>query len=106
MLDWLNPGIFTAVQLLVIALLVEAVAENILWAIQGKMTKEKIVPVIAALVVAAAAKLDLFYYAGIQLAVPVLGYFLSGVLISRGANVVHDLLKRLGQEKAEEAPQG
>lgn len=102
--SWLDPAALTVVQLFVIAMLVEALAENVLWFAKGEMTKEKIIPMVGALLVALATRLDLFYFAGIELAIPVLGYVLSGVLIARGANIIHDLVGLMG--KGGDAPKG
>ena len=43
---------------------------------------------------------DLFEMVGVTAAVPYVGMVLTGVIISRGSNYIHDLLKRLVAEKA------
>lgn len=39
-----------------------------------------------------------FHDLGIPLKYPFLDYFLTGVIISRGANIVHDLAKKLNED--------
>ena len=39
------------------------------------------------------ANVDFFALVGVELSIPIVGIVLSGLLVSRGANFVHDLLK-------------
>ncbi len=78
------------------AILVEALTEYL-----GKLLPEKIrqpvptqlVAVFIGIVVCTAAGADIFPLLGIPLSVPFLGAALTGILVSRGANFVHDLFK-------------
>jgi hypothetical protein len=98
MLDFFNPATLTLVQLLVVSITIEAIAENILWLIKGEWCKERLLPFVVALVIANLAQVDLFHYAGISLAVPIIAYSLSGIMMARGANVIHAIAKTLGDK--------
>lgn len=82
----------------VAALLVEAIVTNI----KPIYDKEKgwnidiIASIILGIVVCVLAGIDLFALIGIPFIVPYVGAALTGLLISRGANVIHDILSSLG----------
>lgn len=79
--------------LLVIALLGEAIWETLKMVWQtGKLSTDKIGAIIIGIALAVGSGLDIFTVVGISLRVPYLGMILTGILISRGANFIHDLL--------------
>jgi hypothetical protein len=80
------------IPLLVMALIAEAVWETLkmTWQ-QGKFSWDKIGALVVGLLVSFGAQLDILAMAGVTLVIPYLGYVLSGILISRGSNFVHDL---------------
>ena len=79
--------------LLVIALLGEAIWETLKMVWQtGKLSADKIGAIIIGIALAVGSGLDIFMVVGISLKIPYLGMILTGVLISRGANFIHDLL--------------
>ena len=81
---------------LVIAILAEAVWETLKMAWQGnKFSIDKLGALVIGIIVAVCAQVDLFSMFGVVLAYPIIGYILTGIIISRGANFVHDLLKKL-----------
>lgn len=45
-------------------------------------------------------EVNFFAIVGIELSVPIVGVVLSGLLVSRGANFVHDLLEAVSQLKS------
>ena len=86
-------------QLILIAILVEAIWENL------KMTYDKkklninmIGSLILGIVICVLAKIDVFSIVGLNLIIPFVGSILTGVIVSRGANFVNDLFKKLKGE--------
>lgn len=82
--------------ILAVAVVSEAVWETLkmTWE-QGKVQVDTIGAIVIALVIAFAAGIDVFEVVGAPLGVPFLGIALTGLLISRGANVVHDIFNRI-----------
>ena len=82
--------------LLVIALLGEAIWETLKMVWQtGKLSADKIGSIIIGIALAVGSGLDIFMVVGISLKVPYLGMILTGILISRGANFIHDLMSSI-----------
>lgn len=80
-------------QIVIGAALVEAVWETGKMTYQkGKVLADRVGALVVGVGVAVAGGLDACAAVGIPMAVPFLGSVLTGVLISRGANFVHDLL--------------
>ena len=79
--------------LLVIALLGEAIWETakMVWQ-NGKLSADRIGALIVGVALTVGSGLDIFTLVGISLKIPYLGMILTGILISRGANFIHDLL--------------
>jgi hypothetical protein len=82
--------------LVVAAMIVESVWETfkMIWQ-EGKLSIDKIGALILGVLIAIAGSLDLPKLVGINLFIPFLGMILTGVLMSRGANFVHDLLGKI-----------
>ena len=85
-----------------IAAVIEALWETakMLWE-DGKANPDRIGAAVLGIVLCVAAGIDFFAMVQIPLSIPVLGMILSGLLVSRGANIVHDLLTRIGDIKKE-----
>ena len=83
-----------------IAFLVEAVWESLklVWD-KGKFCIDCIGSLIVGVVVAITAKIDIFELQGISLSIPVIGYILTGILLSRGSNFIHDLYNKINSKK-------
>ena len=83
-------------QIIVIALLAETIWENLkmIWQ-EGKLNVDRIGALIVSIVVSMATQLDVFAILNFGIAIPFVGSFLTGILISRGANVIHDLLNKI-----------
>lgn len=81
--------------IIIAALLIEALVETGKMVVQdGKFSIDKLVALAVAILFAVLAKLDLLYLFGYD--VPAwFGQVLTGILLSRGANFVHDLLKSI-----------
>ena len=83
-------------QIIVIALLAETIWENLkmVWQ-EGKVNVDRIGALIVSVLVSMATQLDVFGILNFGIAIPFVGSFLTGILISRGANVIHDLLNKI-----------
>ena len=84
------------IQLIILALLSEAIWENLkmIWE-NGKFNINRLGALILSIIIAVGTRTDLFELLNLNIFVPVLGSIFTGILISRGANVVHDLLKKI-----------
>lgn len=80
------------IKIVVIALLCEAVWETLkmIWQ-SGKFSIEKLGILILGILIALGSGIDLLALVGIPMQVPYLGMILTGILISRGSNYIHDL---------------
>lgn len=87
------------VTIITIALLVEAIWETLKMVWQdGKANVNTIGALLVGVLISILAKLDIFAIQGISLSVPVVGYVLTGILLSRGANFIHDLFNKIGEK--------
>jgi len=86
------------ISLTVLALIGEAVWETLkmTWD-KGKFNYDRLGAVVTGLLIAFATGANFFDYIGIPIKIPVVGIILSGLLISRGTNFVHDLLGSVGE---------
>jgi hypothetical protein len=77
-------------------MLVESVWESckLIWQ-SGKLNIDKIGTIVIGVLIAVGVRVDLFTFIGISMDVPYLGFILTGILISRGSNYVHDLLGKI-----------
>jgi chromate transport protein ChrA len=80
--------------IIIAALLAESVWETgkMVWQ-QGKVSVDRVGALVVGLVFAMGAGLDLCALLGIGFIYPIIGQVLTGILLSRGANFVHDLFK-------------
>lgn len=84
------------VQLLIVAILVEAIWENIKCVYKNKKIQLNMVgPLVLSIIVCLCASIDIFPIIGVEMIVPFIGSVLTGIIISRGANILSDLIKRL-----------
>lgn len=88
------------VTIITIALLVEAIWETLKMTWQeGKININTIGALIVGIAVSILAKIDIFAMQGITLSIPLIGWILTGILMSRGANFIHDLFNKLGDKE-------
>ncbi len=82
--------------IMVIALLAETIWENLkmVWQ-KGKISIDRIGALVVSIIVSLSTQLDIFSILNFGISVPFVGSFLTGILISRGANVIHDLLNKI-----------
>jgi hypothetical protein len=84
-------------KIIVIACITEALWETIkLFKNPKGLNFDRVGAVILGIVIAAAGRLDIFSFIGFPLSIKYLGYILTGLLISRGSNFVHDILGTVG----------
>lgn len=76
----------------ILALVSEAVWETLkmTWN-HGKVSVNKIGAILVGIFMAIGTKVDIMYLSGIPMVIPYAGRVLTGILISRGANFIHDI---------------
>lgn len=86
-------------QLIIIAILVEAVWENLkmIWN-KNKLNINMLGSLLLSMIICTLAQINIFEIVGINLIVPIVGSLLTGIIVSRGANFVNDLFKKLKGE--------
>lgn len=86
-------------QLIVVAILVEAIWENIKMIYdKNKFNINMIGSLILGIIVCVIFKIDIFPIVGLNAIIPFVGSIFTGIIVSRGSNFVNDLLKRLKGE--------
>lgn len=84
--------------IIIVALVAESVWETLKMTWQeGKVSIDRIGALVVALVLSIGVRLDILSLLGINTTIPLLGVILTGILISRGSNFIHDLLVKIGQ---------
>lgn len=78
-----------------VAVVLEAVITNIAWVIDGKFDWKRIASLAGGIVLAVLFQVDVLGGIGLTSTVPFVGQILTGILISRGANVFYDFVKML-----------
>ena len=83
------------IKVTILAFLCEAVWENLrmIWE-NGKFNVNRLGALILGIILALATQIDLFEVLQIKI-VPILGSIFTGILISRGANFIHDLFAKI-----------
>ena len=86
-------------QLVIIAILVEAVWENLKMVYdKQKINVNMIGSLLLSIIVCVLAQINIFEIVGISLIYPFVGYVLTGIICSRGANFINDLFKKVKGE--------
>lgn len=86
-------------QLVLVAILVEAIWENLKMIYdKQKINVNMIGSLILGIVVCLLASIDIFPIVGLNMAIPFVGSVFTGIIVSRGANFVNDLFKKLKGE--------
>ena len=87
-------------QLIIIAVLVEALTEVFKSIFKdGRLDKSSILSIVVGLILAFTINLDLFVAIGLVPTIPFIGVVATGLLISRGANTVHDVISRINNKE-------
>lgn len=86
-------------ELIIVAILIEAIWENVkmIWK-KGKFNVNMLGSLILGIVVCILAKINIFSLVGIELSIDAMGWILTGIIVSRGANFVNDLFSKLKGE--------
>jgi hypothetical protein len=83
--------------ILIVSILAESVWETLKMVWQnGKLCVDKVGALAVSIIITISTRLDIFELIKIENRIPYLGIMLTGVLISRGSNFIHDLLKKIG----------
>lgn len=83
-------------QLVIVAILVEAIWENIKMVYQnGKVSISMIGALVISVLICCLANINIFPIVGIEINIPIVGTVLTGIIVSRGANFVNDLFSKL-----------
>lgn len=87
--------------LVIMALLCEAIWETLKMVWQnGKFSIDRIGALICGVIVALVVKVDMFSLVGLTQSTSIIGIVLTGIVISRGANFVHDLINTINNDKS------
>lgn len=87
-------------QLIIVAILVEAIWENIKMVYQeGKLSVSMIGSLVISIIICVVANVDIFPVVGVSMSIPFIGSILTGIVVSRGANFVNDLFSKLKEVK-------
>lgn len=86
-------------QLIIVAILVEAIWENIkmIWQ-DGKFNINMIGSLVISIIICILVNIDIFPIVGLSMPFSIIGEIFTGIIISRGANFVNDLFKKLKGE--------
>ena len=88
--------------LVVVAIIAESVWETLKMTWQkGKLCIDRIGALVVSMLIVFGTRLDILALLGIETVIPFLGIILTGVLISRGSNFIHDLLVKLSNKNTE-----
>ena len=87
-------------QLVVVAVVVEAIWENLkmIWQ-EGKFNWNMVGSLVIGIGLCVLTGADIFPVVGLNLIIPYIGSVLTGIIVSRGANFVHDLINKLSVKK-------
>ena len=81
---------------LLLLVLAEAITENIKWLVNKDFNADKIIAFVTSIVICVLAGFDAFGLIGWELVLPYAGSVLTGIAVSRGAGILHDLIKAGG----------
>ncbi len=79
-------------KILILSIIGEAIWETLkmFWQ-EGKISKDRIGALIVCIIIVWSTDLDIMTTLGIPVKVKIIGILLTGILISRGSNFIHDL---------------
>lgn len=87
-------------QLLIIAILVEATWENIKMVYQkNKISISMIGSLLIAILFCTLTGVDIFPVVGLPISIPIVGSIFTGVIVSRGANIISDIFSKIEEIK-------
>lgn len=91
------------IQFIVVAILIEALWENIrmIWQ-DGKFNINATGSLILSIAFCLLARIDIFPVVDLYFKISFIGCAMTGILLARGSNFIHDLLNRIRGNKNEE----
>lgn len=88
--------------LLVMAIVVESIVDIITDVFVNKSVAwQKVLGIVIGVLVAIGFNIDLFAVVGLTATIPYLGLVMTGLLMSRGANYINDILKKITSYKTD-----
>lgn len=83
-------------KVLILALMGEALWETLklIWT-QGKLSLDRIGAILVGIFLSIATGIDIMALVGLPIAIPYVGTVLTGILISRGSNFIHDIVSNM-----------
>lgn len=92
------------IMLVVVSIIAESVWETLKMTWQdGKVRVDRVGALVVSMLIVFGTRLDILILLEIETVIPFLGIVLTGILISRGSNFIHDLLVRLSNKDTEAA---
>lgn len=87
-------------KIIVIAILIEAVWENLkmIWD-DNKISWNALGVLALSIIICILTNVDLFKLVGFEVSIPFVSNILTGIIVSRGANFVNDLFQKLGDRE-------
>ena len=90
------------IMLVVVAIIAESVWETLKMTWQdGKVKVDRVGALVVSMLIVFGTRLDMLSLLGIETVIPFLGIILTGILISRGSNFIHDILVRLSNKNTD-----
>lgn len=87
-------------QIIIVAILIEAIWENLKMTWQnGKISIDRIGSLVISVVMCLLVNANVFSIVGLTISISYIANVFTGIIISRGANVVHDLFEKIANKK-------
>lgn len=81
-----------------VSIIAESVWETLKMVWQnGKVSIDRIGALVVSISITIGTQIDIFNLFGIKTTIPFMGIILTGILVSRGSNFIHDLLEKLSR---------
>ena len=87
-------------QIIIVAILIEAIWENckIVWQ-NTKFSWDKVGALMVSIFICIGVQADVFGLVGLNIVWPILPNILTGILVSRGANFIHDIFSKISKKE-------
>lgn len=83
-------------KLVIVAILVEAIWENLkMTYVEGKFNVNMLGALLLSILVCILTRINIFAIVGIDISIEIIGYILTGIVVSRGANFVNDIFDKI-----------
>lgn len=89
--------------ILLLALVVEFATEIIKGILKVKKGLSKALAILLGMIFCVSTQTGLLQVFGLETFYPLIDYLVTGLIISRGSNIIHDLISRLSEGKAKVA---